>query len=547
MGELNGIVERVAGLAKEYGWGNLGPQIAACRRQVQNGKGVDVAVFGRFKAGKSSLLNELAGQTVLPVGVVPVTAVVTRIWHGEREAARVRFLDGRTNEISLGEVAAFGGAKENPDNLKRVAAVEVELPGLKGLAPLRFVDTPGLGSAFTHNTEVALGWLPNAGAALVAVSCDAPLSERDLALMEELRRHTPKIVLLLTKADLLSEAQRAEVLEFVRGELRRKGWGSVPVFFYSVRAEEWALREELAGRLLLPLARDGSGAAAEIARHKLRSLVQQGRGYLEIALAAATRADAARMALKAKLEEEWRHLAGMEREFGVLSREWSASALDWYLAELAATQRKLQAQVTVGLEEEMADWQLRLPPFLDAWRKWLDGYLTGALEEVSAQRREMFCAPLERAREHLTRSVRAFHDRLRQAVKESLGVELTAAEFTLEVPAPAEPPVDVAYAFDVALTTVGWLVPMTLFRGPVKRVLLRKARWEVEKNLSRLAADWRDRVAVGIWELTKRAKERAVGEWETLDGMTSREISGGPGVREALAELGRCERELNSR
>jgi hypothetical protein len=31
-------------------------------------------------------------------------------------------------------------------------------------------------------------WLANVGAALMAVSSDAPLSERDLALLEELRR-----------------------------------------------------------------------------------------------------------------------------------------------------------------------------------------------------------------------------------------------------------------------------------------------------------------------------------------------------------------------
>jgi hypothetical protein len=35
--------------------------------------------------------------------------------------------------------------------------------------------------------------------------------------------------------------------------------------------------------------------------------------------------------------------------------------------------------------------------------------------------------------------------------------------------------VDVSYAFDVAFTTVGWFIPLTLFRRPIERVLLRKA------------------------------------------------------------------------
>jgi hypothetical protein len=42
-----------------------------------------------------------------------------------------------------------------------------------------------------------------------------------------LRRHTPKIVLLLTKADLLTEAQRGEVLAFVQAQTRGK-WDGDP-------------------------------------------------------------------------------------------------------------------------------------------------------------------------------------------------------------------------------------------------------------------------------------------------------------------------------
>ena len=85
--------------------------------------------------------------------------------------------------------------------------------------------------------------------------------------------------------------------------------------------------------------------------------------------------------------------------------------------------------------------------------------------------------------------------------KEKNNTAHTPREFALEVREPAAPPVDVAYAFDVAFTTIGWLIPLTLFRRPIEHVLLRKARYEVEKNLSRLAADWRDRVAAGINEL----------------------------------------------
>ena len=304
MNQPNGILDRVSDLASELKLADLQPQIAACRKQFNGSHGIDVAVFGRFKAGKSSFLNHLTGRAVLPIGVVPLTAVITRLRFGASERAEVRFLDGGKKEISLDDIGLYVGEDKNPNNEKKVASVEVELPALKLLDPLQFVDTPGLGSAFTHNTEAALNWLPNVGAALVAVSSDAPLSERDLDLLEELRRHTPKIVLLLTKTDLLSESQRAEVLDFVRKQLLRKWQTELPVYFYSIRPEERGLKKELEQKLLSPLVLNRDSAANQIARHKLLSLLAQTLNYLRVAVAAATQAESSRQALREKLADE---------------------------------------------------------------------------------------------------------------------------------------------------------------------------------------------------------------------------------------------------
>ena len=268
-------LERVASLAKEWGLANLQPQIAACRELLHRRNGIDVVVFGRFKAGKSSFLNHLTDRAVLPIGVVPLTAVITRLRFGEHERAEVHFLGGMVKSIPIGDIGLYVGENENPNNQKQVAAVEVELPELKALAPLQFVDTPGLGSAFAHNTEVALNWLPHVGAALVAVSSDAPLSERDLALLEELRRHTPKIGLLLTKADLLTEAQRAEVRDFVTTQLRQTWNGELPVFFYSIKPELAGMKSVLLEELLQPLLQRRGEAGEQILRHKLAALRNQ--------------------------------------------------------------------------------------------------------------------------------------------------------------------------------------------------------------------------------------------------------------------------------
>jgi GTP-binding protein EngB required for normal cell division len=537
MVQENDILSRVSGLANELKLTNLQPQIAACRALLGRRNGIDVAVFGRFKAGKSSFLNHLTGRAVLPIGVVPLTAVITRLRYGERDRAEVHFLNGSAEDVPLDDIGFYVGENENPNNEKQVVAVEVALPELKPLAPLQFVDTPGLGSAFIHNTEAALNWLPNVGTALVAVSSDAPLSERDLALLADLHRHTAKIVLLLTKADLLTETERAEVKDFVAAQLQQKCNGELPVFFYSIKPELAAMKSALLAELLEPLREHRGEAGEQILGHKLASLRDQVLNYLRVALAAATQAESAQTALRESLAEERRQFGLLREELAVFARKQSANALDWSLNQLQPTQAVLQEKITTELRAQFPHWNLRLPPLLDTWRDWLNDWLQRELTDLSRSQQAMFCAPLERAQVHLTRTLLASHDRLAAHVQAALGVTLAPREFALEVRKPDVPPVDVAYAFDAAFTTIGWLIPLTLFRLPIERVLLRKARYEVQKNLSRLAADWRGRVEGVILELRHQTELAAQSELESLERMLAQTASNVPRLREQVTAL----------
>jgi hypothetical protein len=275
----------------------------------------------------------------------------------------------------------------------------------------------------------------------------------------------------------------------------------------------------------------------QIFRHKLAALQNQTLDYLRVALAAATQTESARQALREKLAEERQQFDLLRAELSAFAREQSAGALDASLASLRITQVVLQERITAALRGQFPHWKLRLPPLLDAWREWLNVFLTRELAEVSRTQLVMFCAPLHKTQTHLTRTLQAFHDRLAGQVKAALGVTLTPREFSLEVHEPDAPPVDVAFAFDAAFTTIGWLMPLALFRKPIERVLLRKARYEVGKNLSRLAADWRDRVGVAISDLRRQTESAAQNELEALERMLEQTPSGVPQLREQIAEL----------
>src|ERR1035438_3558071 len=81
--ERSRALDMAAEVAARYEISALSGLLASARASAEQDE-ISVAVLGRFKAGKSSFLNHFIRRDILPVGVVPVTAVVTEIRYGTR-------------------------------------------------------------------------------------------------------------------------------------------------------------------------------------------------------------------------------------------------------------------------------------------------------------------------------------------------------------------------------------------------------------------------------------------------------------------------------
>ena len=242
-------------IAKRYQLTSLQPLIQSCFQLAEHNE-LSIAVIGRFKAGKSSFLNSFLEREVLPVGVVPVTTVITEIAYGPAERATIYFQGGETETVTLDQLRLFIAESENPGNQKGISTVVIELPELGQLRTLRFVDMPGLESTFAHNTETARKWLPNVGLALVAVAVDPPLSQHDNALIRSLFEYTPEVSILLTKVDLLTESELQEVLAFVNERLKEVFTTTPKIFPYSIRPGFEHLRAAIKSDVIEPLLAD---------------------------------------------------------------------------------------------------------------------------------------------------------------------------------------------------------------------------------------------------------------------------------------------------
>lgn len=225
------LLLRLEKIISEYNLVGLQSYLVACKNKLSDHQTVDAGIFGRFKSGKSSFINNIVGKTLLPIGAIPLTAVITKIGYAQEDGATVYFLDGHSEEIPIQNVIDYAAENHNPKNIKNVDYIHIHTPQLSRYEPIQFIDTPGLESVFEHNTKTSIDWLPNVVVAIVAISCDAPLAEWDINLISRLLDKTNKIIILMTKADLLHDNQINEVKEFVINTLRQKFNREFPIYF----------------------------------------------------------------------------------------------------------------------------------------------------------------------------------------------------------------------------------------------------------------------------------------------------------------------------
>jgi Dynamin family len=193
-------LERLAQIAAELGDQALATDARADHDRLMEAR-FFVACLGQFKRGKSTLLNALVGEAVLPVGVVPVTSVVTILRYGDPRAAIVRFSDGHTKPFAFDAIAMFIDERQNPGNHRQAAIVDVALPSPILRDGLCLVDTPGLGSVHAVNTEATRDFVPRTDVALVVVGPDPPISGAERQLIEEVSREAGELMVVLNKAD----------------------------------------------------------------------------------------------------------------------------------------------------------------------------------------------------------------------------------------------------------------------------------------------------------------------------------------------------------
>jgi small GTP-binding protein len=147
-----------------------------------------LVVAGEFNSGKSSFINALLGERVLPEGVTPTTDRINILRHGPElsEQLREAYLLDRTHPADL-------------------------------LREINIVDTPGTNAIIRRHEELTRDFVPRSDLVLFVTSADRPFTESERAFLEQIREWGKKIIFIVNKIDILDRPEdREQVVRYVQ-------------------------------------------------------------------------------------------------------------------------------------------------------------------------------------------------------------------------------------------------------------------------------------------------------------------------------------------
>ncbi|HEX9162356.1 MAG TPA: dynamin family protein [Thermoanaerobaculia bacterium] len=150
-----------------------------------------IVIVGEFNAGKSSVINTLFGVKLRVEGPIPVDDRISLLRYAETESQ------------------------------KRISDFVIEqFYPVDFLRNITLVDTPGTNSIVQRHQEITEDYIPRADLVLFVTSIDRPLSESERRFLEYIREWGKKVVFVLNKIDTKDENEIAQVVDYLRTNIR---------------------------------------------------------------------------------------------------------------------------------------------------------------------------------------------------------------------------------------------------------------------------------------------------------------------------------------
>ncbi len=444
--ELISRFTQLADVADSVGMVTLARDIRTTRIPKLEAERFHLVVLGEFNHGKSTFVNALLGQDVLPTGITPTTASINHVVHAPNPTARVVLTSGESKFLdpsALKEWVTVAGG-----HASEVAYVELGYPSELLVNNVVLVDTPGVNDLNEQRAEVTYGYVPRADAVVFLLDAGQALkdSEREFLRSRVLESARDRLIFVLGKMDLLNPDERSAVVDYVK-----QGLASIttdPVVF-ALSAKDWARSKDAASgmpELMAYLERFLARDRAQVILDNAAADASRTAAYLESNLGVRMRS------YDLDLVQLQERIASVREQLDASKRK-----LDDLHVRISADASSIKNQIELDLEAFAKSFVQALPHQIDAVdADDVKSYLPSFIEAKFKEWAEVEGAKLASMLEHLAEEVISITNENVEAAAATLAERLGPGDDTIDIT------VD-SFKYDVGIYAVGALGTVMLF------------------------------------------------------------------------------------
>lgn len=168
-----------------------------------------VPIVGEFSSGKSTMINTILGESILPVDITPETSLATELHYTQgEEYAEGIFADGSSKRYEISKIKQLTNDADN----YRSARVYLKNQQLQELEPLILVDMPGFSAPKEQHNKAISEYL-NKGCYYIVLNkvTSGTISRSLLNRLREINSFGRNFSVFLSNSDVMQDSKVQEV------------------------------------------------------------------------------------------------------------------------------------------------------------------------------------------------------------------------------------------------------------------------------------------------------------------------------------------------
>lgn len=260
---LGGMLSEASHIVQELNMASAGENLAKLSKKV-NDDTFKIQVVGTFSNGKSTVINALLGEEVLPAYALPTTAVINEVKYGETKEAILHFRNPLPEKLPA-SLSAKAMEHMRKFNMKNIPPLHIEycdienyvvipmgedpkemllespyekvelfwpLPMLK--EGVEIIDSPGLNESETR-AHVTMEYLTKADAILFVLAADKLCAQDEMDFIENNLKSNgfSDPFFVVNRFDLIKEKEKERTKQFA--ELKLSDYTTNSIYYISAQ------------------------------------------------------------------------------------------------------------------------------------------------------------------------------------------------------------------------------------------------------------------------------------------------------------------------